>query len=147
MENHGAGDLSLIAEARAAIADRLVTPWWYHPAFGLLLAGCVLAAGLGGTAVKIGSVVLLLTGSAALTRAYRRLTGLWVSGLEAGPAGRWIGALGAVTVLAVAAALGIGALTDVRWPVWCLAVAGYAATIVLCRRFDLALRAHLRTGA
>jgi hypothetical protein len=38
-------------------------------------------------------------------------------------------------------------LTGLRWPVWCLAVAGFAATIALSRRFDIALRAQLRAGA
>lgn len=147
MERNSAEDLSLIAAARAALADRLITPWWYHPLFGLLIAGYVLACGLGGAAVKIGGVVLLVGGSAALVRVYRRSTGVWVSGLEAGPAGQWVGALGGLTVLAGVAALGIGVLTDLRWPVWCLALAGFAATIVLSRRFDTALRAQLRAGA
>ncbi|MBT2233682.1 hypothetical protein [Nonomuraea sp. NEAU-A123] len=146
MERNSAEDLSLIAEARAAIADRLITPWWYHPILGLLLAGFVLAFGLGGAAVKIGGVVLLVVGSAALARAYRRLTGFWVSGFEAGPAGRWLGALGWLTALATVAALGIGGLTDLLWPVWCLAMAQFVGTIVLCRRFDIALRAYLRAG-
>jgi hypothetical protein len=70
-----------------------------------------------------------------------------VSGFEAGPAGRWVGALGGLTVSAAVAALGIGALTDMRWPVWCLAMVGFAATIVLSRRFDTAVRAQLRAGA
>ncbi|GAA3598169.1 hypothetical protein GCM10022419_096900 [Nonomuraea rosea] len=147
MESNGAESLSVIAEARAAVADRLITPWWYHPTYGLLLAGCVLACGFGGTAVKVGGVVLLLVGSGALTRVYRSLTGVWVSGFEAGPAGRWLAAMGGLTVLSVVAALGLGTLTGLRWPVWCLAVAGFAATIVLGRRFVTAVRAHLRAGA
>jgi hypothetical protein len=147
MESNGAEALSVIAEARAALADRLISPWWYHPIFGLLIAGCVLAVGLGGVAVKIGGVVLSLAGCAVLVSVYRRLTGVWVSGFEAGPAGRWLGALGGSTVLAAVAALGIGAWTDLRWPVWCLAMVASAATVVLCRRFDIALRAHLRAGA
>ncbi|GAA5043863.1 hypothetical protein HNP84_004506 [Thermocatellispora tengchongensis] len=147
MESDSAEGLALIAEARAAVADRLITPWWYHPLYGLLIAGCVLAFGLGSTVLKIGGVVLLVVGSAALTRLYRRLTGLWVSGLHAGPAGRWIGAWGAVTLSAAVAALGVGALTGLRWPVWCLAVVGFAASVVLGRGFDSALRAQLRAGA
>lgn len=147
MESNGVEGLSLIAEARAALADRLINPWWYHPLLGLMIAGCVLALGLGGTALKVGGVVLALAGCAVLVTAYRRVTGVWVSGLEAGPAGRWLGALGGLTVLVAVAALAIGALTDLRWPVFCLAVLGFVATIALSRRFDIALRAHLRAGA
>ncbi|MFC5822511.1 hypothetical protein [Nonomuraea insulae] len=147
MESNAVEGLAVIAEARAALADRLITPWWYHPIYGLLMAGCILAFGLGGAAVKIGGVALLAAGCVVLTRAYRRLIGVWVSGLEAGPAGRWLGAMGAVVVLGVVASVGFGALTDLRWPVWCLAMVGFAATIVLRRRFDTALQAHLRAGA
>ncbi|MFI7454276.1 hypothetical protein ACIBQX_42770 [Nonomuraea sp. NPDC049714] len=147
MESNSAESLSLVAEARAALADRLITPWWYHPGFGLLIAGFVLAVGLGDTVVKVGGGVLLIAGCDALISAYRHVTGVWVAGPEAGPAGRWVAALGGLTVLSAVAAFGIGALTGLRWPVWCLAVAGFAATIALSRRFDIALRAHLRAGA
>ncbi|MEW9528287.1 hypothetical protein [Microbispora sp. NPDC049125] len=146
MESNSADHLSVIAEARAAVADRLITPWWYHPILGLLIAGYLLALGLGDTVVKIAGVVLFAAGSAALGSAYRRLTGVWVSGFQAGPAGRWAGALGGLAGLAAVASLAIGALTDLRWPVWCLALAGFAAGIVLGRRFDAALRAQLRAG-
>ncbi|MGW2151018.1 hypothetical protein ACWCOT_42395 [Nonomuraea bangladeshensis] len=147
MESNSTDGLSAIAEARAALADRLTAPWWYQPSYGLLLAGCVLAFGFGGTAVRIGSVMLLLAGCAALIHAYRRRTGFWVSGFDAGPAGRWIGAAGAVTVLAVAAAPALAAPAGPRWPVWCLAVAAFAAIMILGRRFEAALRAQLRAGA
>jgi hypothetical protein len=146
MESNGVEDLSVIAEARAAIADRLVTPWWYHPALGLLMAGYVLALGLGDTVVKIASGILVVVGGAALARAYRRLTGVWVSGFDAGPASRWAAALGGLAGLAGVTAWGLGASTDLRWPVWCLALVMVAASVVLGRRFDTALRAQLRAG-
>ncbi|PZG37440.1 hypothetical protein C1I98_25455 [Spongiactinospora gelatinilytica] len=147
MESNGADSLSVIAQARAALADRLVIPWWYHTALGLLLAGCVLVIGLGHTAVRIGGIVLLLVGCAALTEVYRRLTGVWVSGGHAGPPGRWVGAMGVVTLSAIVAAFGIVAWTGQRWPVWCLAGAVFAAIVVMGRRFAAALRAHLKAGA
>ncbi|GAA1637561.1 hypothetical protein GCM10009733_038320 [Nonomuraea maheshkhaliensis] len=145
MESHDG--LTAIAEVRAALADRLTPPWWYYPSFGLLLACCVLAVGLGGTAVRLGGVVLLLAGCAAIVAAYRRRTGFWVSGFDAGPAGRWIGAAGLVTILGLVAAFGVGSFTGLRWPVWCLAVVAFAAVTSLGRRFDVALRAQLRAGA
>ncbi|RBQ20739.1 hypothetical protein DP939_06575 [Spongiactinospora rosea] len=147
MESNVADGLAVIAEARAALADRLIIPWWYHTGLGLLLAGCVVAIGLGGTPVRIGAIVLLVAGCAVLTDAYRRLTGFWVSGGHAGPAGRWVGAMGAMTFACIVAAFGIVGWTGLRWPVWCLAAAVYAAIIVMGRRFAAALRAHLRAGA
>ena len=36
-----AAALDLVAASRAALADRLVTPWWYHPALGVLVGGLV----------------------------------------------------------------------------------------------------------
>ncbi|MEV4570406.1 hypothetical protein AB0K12_42200 [Nonomuraea sp. NPDC049419] len=139
--------MAAIASVRAALADRLVTPWWYHPGFAALLGGCVLALGLGDVFVKIGGFLLLIACSALLARAYRRLTGVWVSGFEAGPAGRWLGMLGVLTGLTFVGALAAGAVTGLQWLVWCLAVIELAGTLVLCRRFDAELRAGLRAGA
>ncbi|BCY08590.1 hypothetical protein [Actinoplanes sp. L3-i22] len=146
MESNAAEQLDAIANTRAAVADRLVTPWWYHPILGLLIAGYVVGMGLGNTALRLVTVVLFVAGAAALARAYKSLTGVWVSGFDAGRAGRWANALGAlIGVIAVAAWL-LGSYTELRWPVWPLAAAGLVGTIVLGRRFDSALRAQLRTA-
>jgi hypothetical protein len=148
MENNAAEQLAAITTARAAVADRLITPWWYHPILGLLLAGYVLGMGLGNTAYKLAAAVLFVAGGSALANAYRRLTGVWVSGLDAaGRARRWaIGMAALVGVIAVTAWL-IGAWTDLRWPVWTLAAVAFAGTVVLGRRFDSALRVQLRAAA
>ncbi len=40
----------MASAARAAVADRLVAPWWFHPAQGLLVAVFMLViAALSGT--------------------------------------------------------------------------------------------------
>lgn len=36
--------LTDIDSSNAAIADRLITPWWYHPALGVGFGGMCLAA-------------------------------------------------------------------------------------------------------
>jgi hypothetical protein len=146
MESHEAAKaLVEMQTARAAMADRLVTPWWYHPALGLLYAGLVLAWGL----LDDGKARLLVAipffaGLAGLVVLYRRLTGVWVNGNEAGPAARWAWAMGILygVVLLIAyfggrAGLGSAVLLG-------LSTAVLAATVLIGRRFDAAYRAHLR---
>ncbi|WP_033338749.1 hypothetical protein [Catenuloplanes japonicus] len=148
MENDAAAQLAAINDTRSAVADRLITPWWYHPALGTALAVYVVGLSLGNTAVRLATVAVFVAFCVVLTRTYRRMTGVWVSGADAkGVAGRWATAMGAmVGVIAIAGWL-IGAYTDLDWPVWCLAVVVLAGTIVLGRRFDAALRAQLRAAA
>jgi hypothetical protein len=147
MENEGAEQLAIIAETRAAVADRLITPWWYHPALGLMLAGYTVGLSLGGTAVRFAAVALFLAGCGVLVTVYRRRTGVWISGFDAGRASRWAKALGALAGVALAASWSIAYWTDLTWPVWCLAAVAFAGAVLLGRRFDTALREQLRAGA
>lgn len=147
MENDAAANLAVIAQARAAVADRLITPWWYHPLVGLLLAGYVLGVSLGPTGVKMLVALLFMGACLALATVYRRLTGVWVSGFDAGRASRWAYALGALVGVVVAAGWAIAHWSGLAWPAYCLAAVAFAGTVVLGRRFDTALRAQLRAGA
>lgn len=147
MENQSEEQLSIIAETRAAVADRLTTPWWYHPALGLLLAGYIVAFSLGGTLVRAAGAALLIAGCLLLMNAYRRLTGVWISGFDAGRASRWAKAMGALAAVAMLMSWGIARWTELTWPLWVLFVATFAGTVLLGRRFDTALRAQLRAGA
>jgi hypothetical protein len=146
MESKSAEDLAVVAEARAAAADRLVTPTWYHPILGLLIAGYVLGLSLGGATVRLITCLLFAVGCLTLVTAYRRLTGVWVSGFEAGPASRWAKALGLLVGVLLAAGWAITYWTHLSWPAWCLAAVAFVACIVLGRKFDTALRAQLRAG-
>ena len=147
MESQYTEQLAVIADTRAAVADRLITPWWYHPILGLLLAGYVVAISLGSTVVKAVAVVLFVVACGALARTYRRLTGVWISGFEAGRAGRWAKGLGGLVAVVTLTAWATAYWANLTWPVWCLAVAAFVGTVVLGRRFDTALRAQLRAGA
>ncbi len=148
MENQHSDQLAIIAQARAAVADRLTTPWWYHPILGLLLAGYIVAVSLGSTAVKAIAIVLFLAACGALAGAYRRLTGIWISGLDArGRAARWARALGVLVAAAMVTSWSVSYWTELTWPVWCLAAVAFAGAVFLGRRFDTALRAQLRAGA
>ncbi|MGA5301762.1 hypothetical protein ACPCHT_17670 [Nucisporomicrobium flavum] len=147
MESSAAEQLAAIADARAAVADRLVTPWWYHPALGLLVGAYVVAFGIGNSAARLAAGVCFAGGCVLLVKAYKRQTGVWVSGLDAGRASRWAIAMGAMLGVIALAAVAIGRYSDLRWPVWALAIAGFAGTVLLGRQFDRALRAQLRAAA
>jgi hypothetical protein len=147
MENDPAAQLALVADARRNLADRLITPWWYHPALGAMLALYVVAFAFGSTIVRAATLVLFLAGCALLARAYRRLTGVWVSGFDAGPARRWAYALGGTIAALMLGGWLIAWLTDLVWPVWLAAAVLWVATVLLGRRFDAVLRADLRGSA
>ena len=142
----GSDDASLaaVAEARRAAADRLVTPWWYHPVLGALFAGYAVAIALGNTWVLLGGVVVFFAGLALLVSAYRRKTGIWLSGFEAGGATRWAYLMGVVGGSCIAAAV-LLSFTDVSdgW-VWAVAVVLGAAIVPIGRTYDRELRAELR---
>lgn len=136
--------LDLVHHARTALADRLVTPWWYHPVLGLLLGAFLASYAVGsGLAIGIG-VVLYGVGVGMLTRRYRQITGVWVNGLRAGSASRWAWALGAVALVAFLAGLGLDRGLGQRWGLPAAGLLVAVATVVLGRRFDEALRAQLR---
>ncbi len=144
---YAAEALTTIADSRAAAADRLVTPWWYHPVLGLLVAGYVVALSFGGTIVRIVAVVLFMAGTWFLVRTYARVAGVWISGFEAGRASRWAYTMGGVMAAGLLASLVIAETTSLVWPTWCIAALLFLAVVLLGRRFDVALRAELRSGA
>lgn len=147
MENDAAAQLAAIQEARSTLADRLVTPWWYHPALGLAAAGFIVGYGFGNVAVRLATAVLFILACLALMRAYKRLTGVWISGFDAGRASRWAKTTGALVGVTGIGAWAIGAYTDLDWLIWCAAGVAFVVTVVLGRRYDVALRAELRAGA
>ena len=113
--------MAAIAQARAAAADRLVTPWWYHPVLGLLCAAYVAAVSFGSTVWRAVAVALFALGCGALARAYQRLTGVWSSGFHPGRSRRWAIATAITLVLTLGGGLVAAQLTDRvglagRWP-------------------------------
>lgn len=142
-----AGALAEIARARTAAADRLITPWWYHPILGVLLGAHLVALSLGTTVAQLGSLLALIAGAGVLARVYSRMTGIWVTGFDAGRASRWAYAMvvlfGVCTVVSVVTAR----TTSLRWPTWCLAATVVAGCVLFGRRFDASLRAQLQGRA
>lgn len=136
-----------VAAARAAAADRLVSPWWYHLTLGLLVAAYVVGLTLGGPLLDLLVLLVFFAGLYLLVQAYRRTTGVWVDGLQSGPARRWSYAMGGSVFVVALAAVIVPRLTDTAWPMYVLAALLVPVTVVLGRQFDAAVRRGLREGA
>jgi hypothetical protein len=138
--------LTAVGQSRAEMADRLLTPAWYHPCLGLLAAGVLVSAEAHSWWVFGSAMLVYAVGCGVLISSYRKITGIWVSGLRTGPAGRvsvlLLASLYAVAGLAALLDLGLG----VRGAFAAGGVAAFVLVVVLGRRFDEALRAELRAG-
>jgi hypothetical protein len=150
MENKSMSDareaLAAIGSARSSAADRLVTPWWYHPVLGLLVAGFVLIYALGNLTVIIAGIVVYFAGLGTLMAAYKNKTGIWVSGFRAGAATPWTFVLVGVYLSCMIAAILLARLASLHWVAWVAAPVMFIATIIIGRHFDAALRRQLRSA-
>lgn len=138
--------LAAIDATRSSAADRLVTPWWYHPALGALTSAYLVGYAFGDTLVRLVVLAGFLVALGLLAASYRRLTGVWVSGHRAGRATVWAVAMGVLAMALVAAALLLYSTTGLEWPVWACAAVVFVSVVVLGRAFDAKLRAELRSG-
>ncbi|HHX85303.1 MAG TPA: hypothetical protein GX694_08245 [Actinomycetales bacterium] len=140
--------LADVATAREAVADRLVTPWWYHPVLGALLAVLVLVNVIEvPTAVALPVILLCAVGFLLLGAAYKKITGMWVDLRNTGPRSRawWAGYAVVVLVMVL-----VPVLFDVRLGLWAgvgVAVVVFAVTVLVGRKIDAELRAEIRSGA
>ena len=71
--------LAALRADRAALADRVVPPWWYDPALGLLLFGFLASYAFDSPWVTFPALVGFLAALGALVTAYKRHTGIWVN--------------------------------------------------------------------
>ena len=133
--------IEVVDQANADLADRLVTPWWYHPSVGLIEAMIIVSFTLP-TPWQLVALAVAVACLGAVVRAYQRLTGLGMSMRYAALARGWV--LGLVAV--VLAAIGVVVLVDQVAVTIALAVLVLLATIVIGRRADSAIRTRLRSG-
>lgn len=143
--------LADVAASRSSVADRLITPWWYHPALGMILAALVLVGALDlHNAVRIPVAVACAAAIGLLVSAYQRVTGLWVDIRNLGPVSlRWWFAYLVMVVVVVGISL-VPSFTDRGLPGWTtalLVVVILVGTIVLGRGMDAAMRAEIRSGS
>jgi hypothetical protein len=76
--------LAILQATRGEVARRVASPWWYHPALGLLLGGlwaAISADPFWITPVAIGVFCVALS---ALVSTYKRITGTWTNGMRSG---------------------------------------------------------------
>jgi hypothetical protein len=111
MDSTGAAaELAALDADRARLAGRVAQPWWYDALLGLLVAGFVSSYSTRNGWVVLGALLVLLAGLRGLMAVYRRITGVWVSGLRPGATQRavrvWF--VGYAVVLAVAALVEFG---------------------------------------
>ena len=67
-----AAELAALGQDRAALAERVVQPWWYDALLGLLVAGFLSSYSTQNVWVISGALVLLLIGIRGLMTLYRR---------------------------------------------------------------------------
>ncbi len=85
MESNGidrddaAAQLAALQADRAALADRVLQPWWYDVALGSLLFGFVASYAFDSLWVTFPAMVVFFAGLGALVAAYKRITGVWVN--------------------------------------------------------------------
>jgi hypothetical protein len=124
------------------LAARIITPWWYHPALGLITAVFAGGHALPG-AWPLGAIVLGIAAIPVLTTAYARTAGVVVT-KPAGPRSRRL-LLATLLVLVAAMSCSIAFKFLGVSPWWALIPAGvtFVATVVLGRRYDEALRQEI----
>src|SRR3954467_12829787 len=74
-----AAQLAALDADRAALADRVVAPWWYDVALGLLLFGFLASYAFDSLWVTFPALVVFGAALGALVAAYKRITGIWVN--------------------------------------------------------------------
>ncbi len=74
-----AAQLAALRADRVALADRVVQPWWYDVALGLLLSGLLASYALDSLRVTVPALVLVGAGLGALVSVHRRRTGVWAN--------------------------------------------------------------------
>ena len=135
--------LAHLDEDRAVLAQRIVTPRWYHPALGVITATFAGAHVLPRAGALI-AIALGVVSIPALMSLYAQRTGVVVT-KPAGPRSRrLLGTILIVLVAAMVCAL-LFKLSGVD-PLWGLAPAmmTFVATVILGRRYDDALRRETR---
>lgn len=137
-----AAQLAALQADRAALADRVVQPWWYDVALGLLLFGFLASYALDSLRVTFLALVVFGAGIGALVSAYRRITGLWVTTPP-----RFLAQWGAVVLVVLVPALVLSEAYDQHWAMVAAgAVLGIAAG-VLSRVVGRRWAAELRSGS
>jgi hypothetical protein len=74
-----AAQLAALDADRAALADRVLQPWWYDVLLGLLLFGFLASYAVDSLWVTFPALVVFFAGLGALVAAYQRISGVWAT--------------------------------------------------------------------
>ena len=134
-----------VQAANAELAQRARAPLWYHPALGLLMGGFAAVAGQP-TPVILAYEAVMAVGLWLLVQAYKRRTGMWVSGYRKGRT-RWVAislatACAAVTILS----LWLRRTHDVVWAPYVGGMVVFVLATVGGLVWEAAFRRDLRDG-
>ncbi|MCZ2803852.1 hypothetical protein O2W18_01910 [Modestobacter sp. VKM Ac-2983] len=80
-----AAQLGALRADQSALAGRIVQPWWWDVALGLLFAGFISSYSTHSGWVIGAALLVFLAGVRALGATYRRITGVWWDAREVGP--------------------------------------------------------------
>lgn len=158
MENNSPGeggappDRPTALEARAALdaldadasqlAERLVTPWWYHLILGVIVAAAIVAP----TLPKVSSMtvfVMIIVWIPFLMKAYTSRYQISMT-QPAGPRSRRLLLLTLAVLAALMASTVLLKLFSISlWWVVVPAAIGFVVTVVLGRRYDAVLRSEV----
>ncbi|MFG3340397.1 hypothetical protein [Glycomyces sp. NPDC048151] len=141
--------LAAVHESRSDMADRLITPWWYHPVLGVLVGGLVAVATSGvAFPILIGVLAVYGVGLYLLVTAYRRKARVWLSGFDGGPKSRRSATAMLVATLAITIAGSVFSIgLEIRWTALLTGLAVAAAVTVWGRHYDKVVRAELREAS
>lgn len=144
------GPLAEVAAAGQRLADRLYTPWWYHPVLGLLLGVLVLQLVWVFSRPGVILMPVPVLGVIALGRIYRRLSGIDLYGTDAPDGGQRGRSLLAIYVCALIVCFAVAFLLSnqlgLRWTAWAFATLVAVGTVIVGRVYDGLLRAQFRSA-
>ncbi|HEX8568927.1 MAG TPA: hypothetical protein VF699_03260 [Caulobacteraceae bacterium] len=137
--------LEIAGRARAGLAERNLSPWWYAPVYGAGVGVSMSSFGLTGfssAAAAVGGLAVVLSAYAVWSRS----TGVSVHGFRAGKPG-WIAAGLVLFLLGVSAAgLWLRARYGYDWAPFAAAAVAAAGAAIGSRLWDAAWLAQLRAG-
>ena len=121
-----AAQLAALDADRAALADRVLQPWWYDVLLGLLLFGFLASYAFDSLWVTFPALVVFFAGLGALVAAYKRISGVWGS-----PGPRVVALWGVLVLLVLVPAFVLAEGFDQHWVmVPAGAVLGIAVAVV-----------------
>jgi FtsH-binding integral membrane protein len=134
-----AAQLAALDADRAALADRVLQPWWYDVLLGLLLFGFLASYAFDSLWVTFPALVVFFAGLGALVAAYKRISGVWGS-----PGPRVVALWGVLVLLVLVPAFVLAEGFDQHWVMVPAGAVLGVAVGVLSRLWGRAWVAELR---